>query len=140
MPALAAAVSSAAELIGASTGDCVPVTNATTGITTVLAALNLAPGDAIITLSSAYSAVKTAIGRCAAAAGASVLEIELDMEVLQPIHCSLLHFNLSFVPAVLLSIRIRCMLARYKFTAQALYLQNDVFVQSGFIGLDLHCI
>lgn len=81
MPALAAAVSSAAELIGAEARDCVPVTNATTGITTVLSALPLVSGDAILTLSCAYSAVKTAIGRAAAAVGASVVEVELDMEV-----------------------------------------------------------
>jgi selenocysteine lyase/cysteine desulfurase len=81
VPALAAAVSSAAELIGAEARDCVPVTNATTGITTVLAAVHLSPADAILTLSCAYSAVKTAIGRTAAAAGASVVEVEMDMQV-----------------------------------------------------------
>lgn len=81
LPALAGAVRCAAQLIGAEAHDCVPVANATTGITTVLAGVPLAPGDAILTLSSTYPAVKTAIGRAAAAAGASVVEVELDMEV-----------------------------------------------------------
>ena len=81
VPALAAAVRSAAEMIGAEATDCVPVTNATSAITTVLAAVPLDAGDAILTLSCAYSAVKTAAGRAAAAAGASVVEVEFDMEV-----------------------------------------------------------
>lgn len=81
VPALATAVCSAARLIGAEAHDCVPVTNATTGITTVLAAVPLEQCDAIMVMSCAYSAVKTAVGRAAAAAGASVVEVEVDMEV-----------------------------------------------------------
>lgn len=79
MPALARAVASAAKLIGAAPSECVPIANATTGITTVLKSLALAPCDAILVLSCAYSAVKTAVGRAAAAAGASVVEVQFDM-------------------------------------------------------------
>ena len=47
----------------------------------MLAAVPLSAGDAVLTLSCAYSAVKTAVGRAAASAGASVVEVEFDMEV-----------------------------------------------------------
>jgi selenocysteine lyase/cysteine desulfurase len=89
VPALAAAVKDAAQLLGADAKDCVPVVNATTGITTMLAAVPLGPGDAILTLSSAYSAVKTAIGRAAAKAGASVVEVHMDLEVCSKVSHSL---------------------------------------------------
>jgi L-cysteine desulfhydrase len=79
VPALGKAVAAAAPLVGASPAECAPVANATTGITTVLRALALGASDAVLVLSCAYSAVKTAVGRAAAAGGATVVEVQFDV-------------------------------------------------------------
>eukprot|EP00892_Ulva_mutabilis_P005117 jgi/Ulvmu1/2978/UM015_0018.1 len=85
VPALMRAVSAAAGLLHARPSDCVPVQNATTGMTTVLRSLELSSNDSVLVLQCAYPAVKTAVGRVAEAAGASVVELQFDAEcVMQP--------------------------------------------------------
>lgn len=85
VPALMHAVSVAADVLQARPSDCVPVANATTGMTTALRAVDLSGGGAVLVLSCAYGSVKTAVGRVAESAGAEVVELEVDLEcAMQP--------------------------------------------------------
>ena len=68
MPELEAALAAVARLAGADVADCAPTSNTTAGLTTVLNALPLSEGTALLTLSTAYSSITTAVGRAAAAA------------------------------------------------------------------------
>lgn len=72
-PALAAARRRAAAFVGADDDGFTFVANATTGVATVLASLDLAPGDELVTTDHAYRACKNALDRTAAAAGARVV-------------------------------------------------------------------
>ncbi|KAG2434800.1 hypothetical protein HXX76_007685 [Chlamydomonas incerta] len=83
LKALVAAVADAARFVGASPADVVPVTNATTAVNAVLAAVPLRRGDWVLMFNTTYPAVKSTIARVAAAAGASVIEVTLGMEELQ---------------------------------------------------------
>ncbi|PNH09818.1 hypothetical protein TSOC_003537 [Tetrabaena socialis] len=79
---LVAAVADAARFIGAFPSDVVPVPNATTAVSAVLAAVGLRRGDWVLMLNTTYPAVKSAVTRVAAAAGASVIEVQLGLEEL----------------------------------------------------------
>lgn len=85
VPALLHAVAMAADVIRARPSDCVPVANATAGVTTVLRAVDLSGGGAVLVLSCAYPSAKTAAGRVVEESGGAVVELEVDLEcALQP--------------------------------------------------------
>lgn len=62
-----------AEFLGGEGHDWVFVDNATTAVATVLASLNLKPGDRLLTTSHAYNAVKKALAHGAARWGAEIV-------------------------------------------------------------------
>lgn len=62
-----------AAFLGAAPADLAFVTNASMGICTVLASLDLSPGDELLTTDQAYPAVRNALERVAARTGARVI-------------------------------------------------------------------
>ncbi|GIL58989.1 hypothetical protein Vafri_13974 [Volvox africanus] len=76
------AVADAARFVGASPHDVVPVINATSAINAVLSSLPLGRGDWLLMFNTTYPAVKSTLARVAAAAGASILEVQLGLEEL----------------------------------------------------------
>ena len=82
IPELAAAVSAAARFVDADAEDCVPTCNTTTGVTMLLRSLTLPAGSSILALSTNYSAIATAVGRAAADAGAGIVELHFEANML----------------------------------------------------------
>jgi len=72
-PALEAARAALAAFVGADPADVVFVPNATTGVNTVLRALDLSPGDELLVTDSTYAACRNAADAVAAARGARVV-------------------------------------------------------------------
>jgi isopenicillin-N epimerase len=66
--------------LGADPDDLVFVPNATTGVATVLAALDFAPGDEILTTDHVYAAVRNALKR----SGATVVVVSVSLPVVEP--------------------------------------------------------
>ncbi len=66
-----------AQLVGASTEDLVFVSNATTGVNAVLRALELQPGDELLTTDHAYNACRCALEETARRTGARVVAAEV---------------------------------------------------------------
>jgi len=73
LPGLAEARRAIGAFFGVGADDIALVTNATTGIATVLASLELAPGDELLTTDHAYGAVRTALERATVRHGARVV-------------------------------------------------------------------
>lgn len=73
LPGLAEARRAIGGFFGVGADDISLVTNATTGVATVLASLRLAPGDELLTTDHAYGAVRTALERAAVRHGARVV-------------------------------------------------------------------
>ncbi|GFR47698.1 hypothetical protein Agub_g9450 [Astrephomene gubernaculifera] len=80
---LVAAVADAARFIGAAPRDVVPVVNATSAVNAVLRSVPLRRGDWVLMFNTTYSAVRSSIARVAAAAGASILEVQLGLAEFQ---------------------------------------------------------
>ena len=83
---LAALRAELAPFVGARPDDLAIVSNATAGVQAVLASARLRPGDRLLTTSHRYGAVRAAMDRAAADAGASVVEVELPVPVPDPDH------------------------------------------------------
>lgn len=78
LPALLATAREAlAPVLGAKADDLAFVPNATTGVSTVLASLELGPGDELLTTSHVYGACRNALARAAAARGATLVVAEV---------------------------------------------------------------
>ncbi|MEB3220665.1 MAG: aminotransferase class V-fold PLP-dependent enzyme [Candidatus Sericytochromatia bacterium] len=73
-----------AAFIGADSGGLAFVPNATTGVATVLAGLELGPGDELLTTSHAYPAVRKALRRTAERTGACVVEAAVPFPLAGP--------------------------------------------------------
>lgn len=73
-----------AAFLGADPAGLAFVPNATTGIATVLAAWDLAPGDEILTTSHVYPAVRAALARLAVRTGAVVVEAPVPFPIAGP--------------------------------------------------------
>lgn len=73
-----------ADFVGARPADLVFVTNATTAVSTVLASLELSPGDELLTTSHAYNACLNALHAVAARSGARVVVAPLPLPVSGP--------------------------------------------------------
>ncbi|HZL35546.1 MAG TPA: aminotransferase class V-fold PLP-dependent enzyme [Tepidisphaeraceae bacterium] len=70
-----------AKFLGMEPDDFGFVTNATEGINCVLQSLALAPGDELLTTDHVYHAIRQAMRRCAARAGAAVREVAVPLPV-----------------------------------------------------------
>jgi len=73
-----------AGFVGARPEDLVFVRNATQAVSTVLASLELAPGDELLTTSHAYGACKNALEDRAARSGARVIVAEVPFPIADP--------------------------------------------------------
>lgn len=86
-----AARSSLANFIGADAEDLVFITNATTGVNTVLQSLSLAPGDELLVTNHEYNACRNALNRVAQRTGAKITVAEVPFpfttedELVEPI-------------------------------------------------------
>ena len=78
-PAIIAARQAAAAFLGTSPDALALVANATAGVSTVLAALPLRPGDEIVLTDHTYGAVGLAARRFATAAGAEVVTVNVGL-------------------------------------------------------------
>jgi isopenicillin-N epimerase len=83
-PALDAARTAVAAFVGADPEALAFVTNATTGVNTVLASLALGPGDEVLVTDHGYGACTNAARYWAERAGASVVTARLPMPVTDP--------------------------------------------------------
>jgi isopenicillin-N epimerase len=81
---LARARARAARFLGADTADLAFVTNATAGANAVLGSLRLQPGDELLTTDHVYNAVRNAMLREAARAGARVVEVHVPFPLERP--------------------------------------------------------
>ncbi|KAF6258814.1 pyridoxal phosphate-dependent transferase [Scenedesmus sp. NREL 46B-D3] len=80
MAGLVRAVADVAGCVGASWQDVVPVVNATAAVNAVVASLQLRKGDLLLMSNATYPAVRSALARAAAAAGAGLLELTFELE------------------------------------------------------------
>jgi len=80
-PALRAAAERAATSLGGAGTDWVFVDNATTAVNAVLAGLDFAPGEEIVTTAHVYPAVRRILRRAAQRAGARVVEVALPCPI-----------------------------------------------------------
>jgi isopenicillin-N epimerase len=76
---LAACREEVAAFLGADADGCAFVTNATTGVATVLASLDLRPGERLVTTDHAYGAVRNAMRVACERAGASFVEVHVPL-------------------------------------------------------------
>jgi isopenicillin-N epimerase len=83
-PALETARAALAGFVGADPADLVFVTNATTGVNTVLRSLRLRPGDELLVTDHAYRACRNALDAVAAASGARVVCAALPFPLQDP--------------------------------------------------------
>ncbi len=91
-----------AAFVGASADDLVFVPNATTAVSTVLASLQLEPGDELLTTSHDYGACRHALNTFAARAGANVVVADIPFPLAHP---------MEVVDAVLRAVTARTKLA-----------------------------
>ncbi len=80
-PLLDEARRAVAALIGAEPEDVAFVTNATTGVASVLASLTFQPGDRVVITSHGYNAVNNAARRAAEKSGAEVVVAEVPFPI-----------------------------------------------------------
>ena len=73
-----------AEFLGADADDCVFVENASSGVNAVLRSWELGPGDAILTTSHAYGAVRQALRYVCSRTGATLIEAEVPFPLSGP--------------------------------------------------------
>lgn len=83
-PLLDAARESLASFVGADADDVAFVTNATTGVNTVLRALRFAPGDELLTTDQEYNASRNALEYAASRWGAKVVVAKLPWPIQSP--------------------------------------------------------
>ncbi|MFO0626989.1 MAG: aminotransferase class V-fold PLP-dependent enzyme [Polyangiales bacterium] len=83
-PRLDAARRALADFVGAAPEDLVFVRNATEGVNTVLAALDLGPGDEVLTLDHAYNACANALRHWSTRRGARVVVAPLRFPLTRP--------------------------------------------------------
>ena len=76
---LAAARERVAAFLGADAGGCAFVTNATAGVNTVLASLDLRPGDRMVCTSHAYGAVRNAMASACERSRADLVEVPIGL-------------------------------------------------------------
>jgi isopenicillin-N epimerase len=85
-PALDVARSAVARLVGADPEDLAFVSNATTGVNTVLASFDFRPGDEVLVTDHGYGACTNAARYWTARAGASVTTVPVSVPVTDPEH------------------------------------------------------
>lgn len=83
-PLLDHARSTLARFVGAHPEDLVLVTNATTGVNTVLRSLSFQPGDELLTTDHAYNACRNALNVAAEQAGARVVVASIPFPISSP--------------------------------------------------------
>jgi isopenicillin-N epimerase len=83
-PALDSARAALAELVGADADDLAFVTNATTGVNTVLRSLSLSPGDELLTTDHVYNACHNALAFVAEQARAKLVVAKVPFPLTSP--------------------------------------------------------
>lgn len=81
---LSESVAAPAAMLGARPADLVFVDNATSGVNAVLRSLDLRPGDAILTTTHAYDAVRNALRYVCDRAGARLVEVPVPFPIEAP--------------------------------------------------------
>jgi L-cysteine desulfhydrase len=82
LPELASAVAAIAQYAGADPADCFPTSSPADALTTLLHSVKPSPDASLLVMSIADKVTKAAVGRCAAAAGLSIVEVQISKEAL----------------------------------------------------------
>lgn len=156
VPELAATVAAVARFAGARPEDCFPASTPSAVLATLLSALAPADGGSLLVLSIAEGAAKAVVGRCAARAGLSIVELQVTQDMLADsdlllqqlratlaecdhgLRAAVLPHVLSFPPAVLpvadlvaTCTQVRCSCASPAASAVCLRGPRDVAVEGG---------
>jgi selenocysteine lyase/cysteine desulfurase len=82
LPELASAVAAVAHRSGADPADCFPTSSPADALTALLHTIKPFPDASVLILSAADRVTKAAVGRCAATAGLSIIEVQINKDVL----------------------------------------------------------